>query len=295
MRTPSNKLAAAIARQTPDEGIYATEVPGLTLHRWHRPTQPANLVYEPRICVVAQGAKRVVLGEETYVYDAKHYLISSVHLPAVAQITTATKEHPFLALTLDLDMEVLTQLMVDSRLPKAKIHNAGSGMATADLGEALSSAFQRLVELNRDNQDIPILAPIILKEIHYRLLVGDQGQRLRQIAATGSRGHEIALAIAWLNEHYKSPLKISELASRARMSVSTFHQHFRMITTMTPLQFQKWLRLNEARRLMLSGAVDAGTAAFQVGYASPSQFSREYSRLFGAPPLKDVSQLRTAA
>lgn len=252
-------------------------------------------MYEPSLCMVAQGAKRVQLGDDTYVYDAHHYLITSVHLPTVVQVTEASPEKPYLGLRLTFDMREVAQLMADSNLPPPRTQQSSRGMATGEVTLALVSAMQRLVDLLADERDIPILAPVIQREIVYRLLTGDQGARLRQISAAGSQSQQIARAIEWLKGNFDQPLKIDDLAQRALMSTSTFHHHFRSMTALSPLQYQKQLRLQEARRLMLAERLDAATAAFQVGYESPSQFSREYSRLFGAPPLKDVTKLRQTA
>jgi transcriptional regulator GlxA family with amidase domain len=185
--------------------------------------------------------------------------------------------------------------MVDSKLPPPRPQQSRRGMATGEVTLPLLSAFQRLLDLLDEPQDIPMLAPMIRKEIFYRLLVGDQGMRLRQMASVGSQSHQIARAIDWLKGNFSQPMRIDELATQVNMSTSTFHHHFRALTAMSPLQYQKWLRLNEARRLMLTELLDAATAAFQVGYESPSQFSREYNRLFGAPPLRDITKLRQMA
>jgi len=185
--------------------------------------------------------------------------------------------------------------MVDSNLPPPRAQQSSRGMATGEVTLPLLTAFQRLIDLLAEQKDIPILAPIIQREIIYRLLVGDQGARLRQIASAGSQSHQIAQAIEWLKRHYTLPLRIDHLAAQAHMSPSTFHHHFRALTAMSPLQYQKWLRLNEARRLMLTERLDVATTALQVGYASPSQFNREYRRVFGAPPLRDITDLRHMA
>ncbi len=295
METALEALAASIARWTDKGELHTTAVPGLALFRREEPTEPVGGMYEPSICLVAQGAKRVLLGEDTYVYDPHHYLITSVHLPTVVQIIEASREKPYLGLRLTLDLREVSQLMADSHLPPPRTQQSSRGMATGEVTSPLLTAFQRLIELLAEQQDIPILAPIIQREIIYRLLVGDQGARLRQIASAGSQGHQIARVIDWLKSHYTSPLRIDDLARQANMSASTFHHHFRALTAMSPLQFQKVLRLNEARRLMLIEPLDATTAAFQVGYESTSQFSREYSRLFGAPPLRDITNLRQTA
>jgi len=227
------------------------------------------------------------------VYDAHHFLITSVDLPVVAQVIEASKKKPYLGLVLELDQRAISQLMVDSHLPLPRVQPAASrGMAVSEVSLPLLNAFQRLLDLLDEPVSIPILAPLIQREILYRLLVGEQGPRLRQIGAAGSQSHQIARAIDWLKGNFTKPLRIDDLAASAQMSTSTFHHHFRALTAMSPLQFQKWLRLHEARRLMLVEHQDASSAAFQVGYESPSQFSREYSRLFGKPPLRDITNLR---
>jgi AraC-like DNA-binding protein len=288
-------LGKSIARWTDNSDRIVTAIPGLTLYRRDEPSEPTSIMYEPRICVIAQGAKRVLLGDDTYLYDAQHFLITSVDLPTVVQIIKASREKPCLGLILKLDQREMSQLMVDSHLPPPRPQQSSRGMATGEVTLPLLSTFQRLIDLLNEPKDIPILAPIIQREIFYRLLVGDQGARLRQMASTGSQSQQIARAIDWLKSNFTRPLRIDDLAAQVNMSTSTFHHHFRAVTAMSPLQYQKWLRLNEARRLLLTENRDATTAAFQVGYESPSQFSREYSRLFGAPPLRDITSLRLMA
>ncbi len=288
-------LGESIARWTDKGDQLVTAIPGLSLWRRDEPTQPASGMYEPSICLIAQGAKRVVLGDDTYVYDAQHFLITSVDLPTVWQIIKASREKPCLGLRLKLDQREISQLMVDSNLPPPRAQQSSRGMATGEVTLPLLTAFQRLIDLLAEPKDIPILAPIIQREISYRLLVGDQGARLRQMASAGSQSHQIARAIDWLKGNFTRPLRIDDLAMQVNMSTSTFHHHFRALTAMSPLQYQKWLRLNEARRLMLTERLDVTAAAFQVGYESPSQFSREYSRVFGAPPLRDINSLRQLA
>jgi AraC-like DNA-binding protein len=288
-------LGKSVARWTDKEGLLATAISALSLSRRDAPTEPMSYMYEPCICVIAQGAKRVLLGDDAYVLDVYHFLITSVDLPTVLQIIQASRKKPYLGLTLKLDRREMAQLMADSHLPPPRAQQSSRGMATGEVTSPLLTAFQRLIDLLAEPEDIPILAPIIQREIMYRLLVGDQGARLRQIASAGSQSHQIAQAIDWLKSHYTLPLRIDDLAAQVHMSPSTFHHHFRALTAMSPLQYQKWLRLNEARRLMLTERLDAATAAFQVGYESPSQFSREYRRVFGAPPLRDITYLRQMA
>jgi AraC-like DNA-binding protein len=292
MEVALESLRKSIARWTDKGEQHTTAVPGLSLFRRDEPTGPISGMYEPSICLVAQGAKRVLLGDDTYVYDAHHYLITSVHLPTIVQIIEASREKPYLGLRLKLDQHEISQLMADSNLPPPCVQQSSRGMATGEVTLPLLTTFQRLIDLLAEQLDIPIVAPIIQREIIYRLLVGDQGERLRQIASTGSQSHRIARAIDWLKVNYTQPLRIDDLAAQASMSSSTFHHHFRSMTALSPLQFQKQLRLREARRLMLIEHIDAATAAFQVGYESPSQFSREYNRLFRAPPIRDIKNLR---
>jgi len=292
---PLAGLVQRIAQWTEGGEQFTTAIQGLSLYRRTAPTEPTTGMYEPSLCLVAQGAKRVQLGDDTFSYDANHYLITSVHLPTLVQVTAASPEQPYLGLRLTFDLREVSQLMADSHLPPPKTQQSSRGMATGEVTPSLVNAFERLIDLLATEEDIPILAPVIQREIIYRLLTGDQGTRLRQIAAAGSQSHQIARAIDWLKGNYHQPLRIDDLAAQARMSTSTFHHHFRSMTALSPLQYQKQLRLQEARRLMLAERLDAATAAFQVGYESPSQFSREYSRLFGSPPLRDISNLRQQA
>lgn len=288
----SVSLAERIARWTAG-GQTVNAIPDLALRRGEAPTLPASTTMAPSLCVIAQGVKRVVLGEEVYVYDAHHFLLTSVDLPVVAHILEANPGKPYLGLILKLDLRAVAQLMVDSHLPHPRIQPSSRGIAVSDLSLPMLNAFQRLLDLLDSPEDIPILAPLIQREILYRLLVSEQGPRLRQMATVGSQSHQIARAIDWLKTNYRQPLRVDDLAEFAQMSTSALHHHFRALTNMSPLQFQKWLRLHEARQLMLTERLDAASAAFLVGYESPSQFSREYSRLFGAPPLRDITSLRS--
>ena len=295
MEVALEALAKSIARWTDKGDQPVTAIPGLSLFRRDAPTEPMSYMYEPSICLIAQGVKRVLLGDDTYVFDVHHFLITSVDLPTVVQVIKASREKPYLGLVLKLDQREISQLMADSNLPPPRAQESSRGMAIGEVTLPLLTAFQRLIDLLDEPKDIPILAPIIQREIFYRLLVGDQGARLRQMASARSHSHQIAQAIDWLKSHYTQPLRIDDLAARVHMSTSAFHHHFRRLTAMSPLQFQKWLRLNEARRLMLTEHFNAATAAFRVGYESPSQFSREYRRFFDEPPLRDITSLRQMA
>jgi AraC-like DNA-binding protein len=291
--TARSELSERIARRIEKAGpLLETAIPGLTLMKYEAPTEPMSYMYEPSICLVAQGAKRVLLGDEEYVYDANHYLITSVGLPVVTNVTEASKEIPLLGLVMKLDLNVVAQLLVDSQAPLHRIQQSSRGIAASQASPQLFEAFVRLIDLLAEPSDIPILAPLLQKEILYRLLMGEQGKRLRQIVMAGSHGHQIARAIDWLKGNYTKPLRVDDLASQSGMSTSTFHHHFRNLTSMSPLQFQKTMRLHEARRLMLAEQQDAANAAFRVGYESPSQFTREYKRQFGATPLRDIKNLQ---
>ncbi|EGQ8131964.1 AraC family transcriptional regulator [Vibrio parahaemolyticus] len=288
----TQKLAKLIDRWTGNANQYDTPISGLRFSRWTTPTPPTSYTHNPSICLIAQGRKRVLLGEESFIYDANHFLISSVDLPIIANIIEASEELPYLGLIMELDLTEISQLIVDSELAFTQSKEAQKGIAVGELSESLLDAFVRLAELLDEGQNIKILAPIIKREIFYRLLMSEQGTRLHQIVTAGSHSHQIAKAIDWLKNNFVKPLSVGDLASYTGMSKSSFYTHFRSMTSMTPLQFQKKLRLSEARRLMLTENLDAMAATFKVGYESPSQFSREYSRLFGAPPSKDIKSLR---
>ncbi|MDK9701071.1 MAG: AraC family transcriptional regulator [bacterium] len=287
------ELASKILRLTDKNPRLESRIPELTLTRWTTTTEKSGFLHQPSVCMIAQGAKRFLLGEDVYVYDPHHFLLTSVNLPVFAQIIEASEEKPYLGLMLKIDPKAIAQMLVDSDFPPERSEQTGRGMAVSKVTLPLLSAIIRLIDLLDTPQDIPILSPLIQREILYRLLISDQGIRLRQ--ATMNQSLQIARAISWLKENYMKEFQVSDLASDAHMSPSTFHHHFRVLTAMSPLQFQKWIRLHEARRLMLAENVDAANAAYKVGYESPSQFNREYSRLFGAPPMKDKKNLSQLA
>ena len=284
-------LADPIARWTTDTNSFDTPIPGLSFHRWEAPTEPTSYMLPPSICLIGQGQKRLFLGEETYIYDAHRFLITSVDLPVVAQIIEASSDKPYVGLTMELDLRLIGQLMLGLDMPSVRPSRERLGIAVSDVSVPLLDAFNRLIRLLESPGDIAALAPLIKQEIFYRLLTGEQGPRLRMITTAGNHGYQISRAIDWLKDNFNKPVKIEELAGKAGLSLSAFHNHFRAMTAMSTLQYQKRMRLNEARRLMLTEHVDASRAAFQVGYESPSQFSREYSRHFGAPPMRDIKNL----
>ncbi len=287
------KLSEKIANRVKDEGPLITEIPTLKLVKRSAPTEATSYLHEPSICFIAQGAKRVMLGEEVYVYDEHHYLVTSVDLPVTGQVTDATNQKPYFGLVLEIKKNDILQMVADNDLPSpTRATQVNKGMAVGKISLPILDAIIRLINLLDTPRDIPMLAPMIQQEILYRLLTGEQGPRLLQTAVVGSNSEQITKAVDWLKSNFRSPLKVDDLAAYSGMSTSSFHQHFRSLTAMTPLQYQKRLRLNEARQLMLLKRLDAGTAGFQVGYESQSQFSREYSRLFGSPPSRDIKNLR---
>lgn len=287
-------LASRIAKWTTGVNAVSDLVPGLTLHRWETPTEQTSYMLAPSICLIGQGRKRVMLGEDIFEYDAHQFLITSIDLPVVSNIIEATPDQPYLGLTLDLDIRSMAQLILNTEMPSPRPPSDRRGIAVSQVSDPLLDAFRRLLDLIDSPNDVAALAPLIKQEILYRLLMGEQGPRLRQITSSESHSYQIAKAIDWLKNNFQQPCKVEDLAKRAGLSSSAFHNHFRNMTAMSPLQFQKRMRLNEARRLMLIERMDAGSAAFEVGYESPSQFSREYARHFGMPPARDIKGLQKA-
>lgn len=288
-------LAASIAHWTTETDDFPTPISSLILYRRSVPTPAAPCLVEPGIVLVAQGAKQLVIGGQTFRYDAQRFLVTSSNLPGNSQVLEATPERPCLGLVFRLDLRMIAELAAHTPMP-SHAGLASQGAATPGLlTPSLTEPFARLLALLHEPESCAVLAPLIEREIHYRLLLSDQSARVRQLASAGSQSLRMARVIDWLRVNFAQPLRIEELAALVKMSSSSLHLHFRQLTTMSPLQYQKWLRLNEARRLMLSEQLDAASAAFQVGYESPSQFSREYSRLFGAPPKRDIDSLRRHA
>lgn len=291
--TAHKTLASLIARNISKDGIEATALPRVHLIRGSHPTEPLSVLHEPAICLIAQGRKQVILGDEVFEYDSEKYLIVSVDVPISGQITQATPKQPYLCLRLDIDRAMLAALTVEAGVGDRSTQRDTSGIMLSTVTPELMEAAIRLVRLLDTPEDIPVLAPLAERELLYRLLKGEQGGRLAQIAFAESRINQVNRAIDLIKTHYREPIASADIADAARMSLSALHTHFKAVTAMSPLQYQKQLRLQEARRLMLFNATDAASAAFAVGYESPSQFSREYARLFGAPPARDVARLRT--
>ena len=265
------------------------------MHYWPHPTEPTSYVLAPSICLIGQGKKRLFLEDQSFDFDAHTFLITSVGLPVVSRIVEASEAQPYFGLTLEMDLKVIARMILDHEMPPTKVRTKQLGVGVGELSPNLLDAFLRLINLLDSPDDIPVLARLIQQEIYHRLLKGEQGARLRQIVSGESHSYQIARAIDWLTVNFDKSFRIEELAGRTGLSPSAFHNHFKTMTAMSPLQFQKKIRLNEARRLMLTKHMDAATAAFEVGYESPTQFSREYNRLFGAPPRRDILRLAQAA
>jgi AraC-like DNA-binding protein len=286
------ELAAIIARCAPGDGSFATAIPSLTVHRSTRCTEPTHTVYSPALTLLAQGAKRVLLGDEVFEYDDANYLVTSVDLPVTSRVTLASPDTPYLCVAWSIDPHAAAALIAEAELRAPSATRPERAMGVSAIEPVLMDAVLRLARLLDTPRDIAILAPVIEREILYRLLTGAQAARLWQIAAAESQSQQIARAIDWLKANFSGPLRIETLAQAVHMSASSLHHHFKAITGLSPLQYQKQLRLREARRLMMTDDVDAAAAARRVGYESASQFSREYHRLFGAPPVRDVTRLR---
>ncbi|MBC7942215.1 MAG: AraC family transcriptional regulator [Chitinophagaceae bacterium] len=286
-------LRDAVARHAPTDGASTSAIEGLVLYRYSQPTELPMALYEPSMCLLAQGAKSVCLGENVHHYGPMRHLVASQHLPAAGRVLNATLDAPYLCVCLAIDAVDVADLLLDIGSPPHP-HGGGpaEGMYTEDTSPHLLDATLRLVQLLDHPRDAHALGRSLKREIVYRLLTAPSGWRLARCAASSSYDRRIGRVIAWLREHYRAPLRISDLASVGHMSESTLHQHFRAVTAMTPLQYQKKLRLLEARRLLLSASVDAATVGHTVGYESPSQFSREYARMFGDPPRRHQARLR---
>ena len=288
------ELARKIALFMGSEEKRVTDVPGLVLSRRTAPTPPASGTYEPSLAVIAQGRKRVELGRTTFIFDESRFLLTSLDLPIIGQVIEASETAPFLCLLLKLEMPVVRELLSREELHVADTAAANPAMATGEVSAELLDACCRLLDLLDHPGDIPFLSGLIQREIIYRILRGPEGARLRAIATLGDQSQRTAKAIAWIRANYAKPLRVDDLARIAGMGVSTLHNHFQALTAMSPLQYQKQLRLQTARGRMLVDGLDAASAAFEVGYESASQFSREYSRFFGQPPMRDIRNLRPA-
>ncbi len=289
-----DELVERIARAIREDGTVEP-LEGIRLRRSSSPTELGHGVSYPCFCVIAQGSKEVRLGDTRHRYDPAHYLIATAALPIASRITDASEEKPYLSLLLKLDPTLVGSVMVEAGHLAPQGHSAVQAINVSPLDASLLDAVVRLVRLLDSPTDARFLAPLLTREIDYRLLTGAQGGRLHHVAALGGHGHRIVRALERLRKDFDQPLRIEDIARELGMSVSGFHHHFKAVTAMSPLQFQKQLRLQEARRLMLGEDLDAASAGYRAGYSDASHFTREYKRLFGAPPMRDVEGLREAA
>lgn len=288
--TQLQQLARMVERHSHTDGDHLVAIPELLLFRSSSRTEHVSTVYVPCLCVIVQGAKEVLVGEQTYRYDSAHSLLVAVDLPAFSRVAEASSERPCLVIRIEIDPSVVGDLIAEgSKVPVPG--PSERGVAVHPVDGKLLDAVTRLMSLLDTPDDIAPLSPLILREIIHRVLTGPQGLRLRQMALAGAPAQRISKAIRWLKDHFSDELKVSSLAKEVGLSPSAFHLHFKNVTAVSPLQYQKRLRLQEARRLMLSERLNAADAGFRVGYESPSQFSREYRRMFGAPPRQDITAL----
>ncbi|NTF81542.1 AraC family transcriptional regulator [Rhizobium rhizogenes] len=290
----NQELASIIARFATGDGEHHTPIEGLNLYRQSAATVWQHGAYRPCFAIVVQGHKTLTVGADTYHYGVGEYILTALDLPVSTQVTNVGSETPYLCFGMALDSERLKELLSRVGIPREAVTaEPVRGLAVNPASPELLDASLRLLRLLDRPEDIPAMAPLIEQEILYRLLTGPNGPRLLQVAMAESQSNRVARAIAWIRGNFTQPLRIEELAERAGMSVSSLHHHFKAVTAMTPIQYQKQLRLHEARRLMIVEQLDVGSAGHRVGYQSPSQFSREYSRLYGLSPLRDVEGIRS--
>ncbi|WP_413721160.1 AraC family transcriptional regulator N-terminal domain-containing protein [Sodalis sp. RH24] len=298
LRNETEHIRAGLARRITafvgDGEERATTLPGLSFAQVREPRPPTSYLYEPSLSMIIRGRKRVQLGNTTYLYDESRFLLTAVNLPTVTEVLEASPAVPYVSLLMRLDLQAARQIIADVDTHASNAPVAGTAMATGPATPELFNAVARLVDLLDKPRDLPHLGALIQREIIYRILTSSAGTRFRETVLLGTQSQRTAKAIAWLRENYTQPLRVENLAELAAMGVSTLHHHFRAMTAMSPLQYQKHLRLHEARRILLGENIDAGTAAIRVGYESVTQFNREYRRMFGAPPIRDVTSLRTA-
>ncbi|SEO84548.1 AraC-type DNA-binding protein [Amphibacillus marinus] len=274
------------------DGINATDIPSLQLFRASHASEPLHAIYEPSLLLIVQGSKIVTLAEEDYQYDPTTYLVTSVHLPITGQIITATPDNPYLCIQINFTMDQILAIVNELNEVGATKVDSSRGIVINKVNNELLDAVLRLIRLLNTPKDIPFLSPSIIHEILYRVLRDKQGDVIKQFALAGSHAHNVAKVIACINRDYSKKMRMGELAKKVNMSTSSLHNQFKKVTAMTPLQYQKRMRLQEARRKLFSESTDAATVSFQVGYESPSQFSREYARLFGLPPVSDINRLK---
>lgn len=286
------ELAELIARYAAAEGVNQTAIPHLTLYKASRVVAPVHTIYEPSFCIVAQGSKRSMVADQVCIYDEAKYLVIKVDVPIISQHIDATPERPFLCMRMGIDPGSIAAMMIERGMKHSASEEPGTALVVSEVTGDLIDASVRMLRLLDTPADIPALAPLFEREILYRLLQGEQTTKLGQIAFADSKLQQVNRAIDWIKSNFREPFSIEKAAAEARMSPSALHLHFKSVTRLTPLQYQKQLRLQEARRMLLTKSLDAAAIAFAVGYESPSQFSREYRRFFGAPPATDGRRLR---
>jgi AraC-like DNA-binding protein len=288
----TRELLSSALRHCPYEGTHTTNLPGLKIIRRHKTTEAAPGMYSPAICLVLQGEKVVWTGNKVYRYNSARYLVSCLDIPATAQVVTASANQPYVCLMLELQPAIVYEILQETSPSAIPQEEAGGGFFVEKVTPELAEAFSRLMKTLENPNEVKVLAPAIVREIHFRLMSSRFGSKIRQLGVVGSKTQRIGKVLDHIRKDYATPLRVTELARMANMSPSTFHMHFREITSMSPLQYQKQIRLQEARRMLSTETMDAASVAYQVGYESPSQFSREYHRLFGEPPLRDMERLR---
>jgi len=284
-----------VMAQIPADGMAPTAMPGLSLYRRSEPTACNCVNYQPELIVFLQGEKQIQVGGVTHMCNGSTFLLTSIDLPVTSQVTKATKTEPILGLVLRLEMPLVREILSQEEFAAADFPRGARGMAVGATTTEMLNVCSRMLDLLDSPSEIVFLGGLLHRELLYRLLRGPQGRHLRAIATLGEQTNRTAKAVAWLKANYAKPLRVEELAGVAQMGVSTLHHHFRSLTQMSPLQYQKRLRLQAARERMLNEGMDAASAAFEVGYESASQFSREYSRFFGQPPMRDVRAMRNFA
>lgn len=288
----SRHLAGIVGRFTPIDGEHRTAIPSLTFHRYSAPSKEESAFTKIALIFAAQGAKTVTAGDASYSYDTKHCLVTSIDMPVIGRVTQASTDMPYLCFAYEIDMQKVADLVAVRDLPPPDETPTGLGISLSKLPTELLDAAYRLASLLETPKHIPALAPLIEQEILYRLLMSSQGMRLRHALVADSRAFKVSKAVEWIKEHYDGPIRIDDLAKHVNMSISSLHQHFKDATALSPLQYQKRLRLLEARRLLIQRASDVGVVASTVGYDNLSQFHREYKRQFGASPIQDAVRLR---
>ena len=291
----TQKLAHLIDQLTGESGVYRTDIAGLWLTRFSGADPPRHSIDSAVLCVVAQGSISVLMPGEVYTHGPGHYLVMALDIPIIAQLGGVTPKEPYLGVTLELDFNELSELSLSGLRPAASTQGAEKGLFFGEFDSLLLDAVYRLVGLLPTPKDIPALAPLVRREIFYRLLSGNQNGLLSQLVMKNGQIWRIARIVDWMKKNYAKTFKVEDLARRANMSVASLHSWFKALTTLSPLQFQKRLRLQEARRMLYRDGTPAATASQRVGYESPSHFNRDYSRLFGAPPLRDMERMRSVS